>query len=75
MTILIETSQFTAIVLQLDIWRIANDDIEPIGKAEHPFYVKEWTDCVLVVGVPCCQLFSTELAFEVFRQKFCQFTS
>ena len=39
--VLVELSEFPMFVLQLYIWWIADDDIESIGDAKHPFHIEE----------------------------------
>ncbi len=46
----------TSVVLELDVGRIADDDIEAVCHAKHPIGVEERRHSVLVIGVPVGEL-------------------
>ena len=73
-TISIQPGQFATVVLELDVWRVANYYIErAIVKAEHPPWIEEFADRILVVWIPCGKKFRILRIFGktfMFCQKF-----
>ena len=54
----IQLCQFATIILKLNIWRIANNNVKTIADPEHPFRVEEVGNCILVIWISIRELLS-----------------